>query len=83
MMTMPQAAAGAMTPHPRVAGAASSLLSFVQFVLASIAALIVGVAFDGTVRPMATTIAVSALLAAAAFVLLVRPARTASSDDAG
>ena len=45
-------------------------------------ALVVGVTFDGTVRPMATTIAVSALLASAAFVLLVRPARAAASHDA-
>jgi len=45
-------------------------------------ALVVGTTFDGTVRPMATTIAVSALLAAAAFVLLVRPARAAASHDA-
>jgi DHA1 family bicyclomycin/chloramphenicol resistance-like MFS transporter len=82
MMTMPQAAAGALTPHPRIAGAASSVLSFVQFVVASMGALVVGVTFDGTVRPMATTVAVSALLAAAAFVLLVRPARAAASHDA-
>ena len=50
-----------------VSGAAASLLSFVQFVIASTGALVVGLAFDGTVRPTATTIAVSALLAAAAF----------------
>jgi len=67
MMTMPQSAAGALTPFPQIAGAASSLLSFVQFLIASTGALVVGLAFDATVRPMATTIAVSALIAAAAF----------------
>jgi DHA1 family bicyclomycin/chloramphenicol resistance-like MFS transporter len=74
MMTMPQSAAGAMTPFPAIAGAASALLAFVQFVVASTGALVVGLAFDGTVRPMALTIAVSALLAAAAFRFLVRAA---------
>jgi len=71
MMTMPQSTAGAMTPFPEMAGAASSLLAFVQFVVASTGALFVGLTFDGTVRPMATTIAVSAMLAAAAFRRLV------------
>jgi DHA1 family bicyclomycin/chloramphenicol resistance-like MFS transporter len=73
MMTMPQSAAGAMTPFPNAAGAASSLLAFVQFGIASTGALAVGLTFDGTVRPMATTIAVSSLLAAAAFRWVLRP----------
>ncbi|HKP65409.1 MAG TPA: multidrug effflux MFS transporter, partial [Casimicrobiaceae bacterium] len=61
MMTMPPAAAGALTPFPQIAGSASSLLSFCQFVIASSAAFIVGSTFDGTARPMMLTIAVSAL----------------------
>jgi DHA1 family bicyclomycin/chloramphenicol resistance-like MFS transporter len=67
MTTMPQATAGALTPFPGIAGAASSLLSFVQFVTASTAALAVGVAFDGTTRAMATVIAVAAIAAFVAF----------------
>ena len=73
MTTMPQATAGALTPFPEIAGSASSLLSFCQLLLASTAALVVGMTFDGSERPMATTIAVSALLAFAAFRTLVRP----------
>ena len=73
MMTLPQATAGALTPFPAIAGSASSLLSFGQFVIASSGALVVGLTFDGTVRPMATTIAVSALLAVLAFRVLVVP----------
>jgi len=46
-----------------IAGAAASLQQFGQFVFASTAALIVGLTYDHTSRPMATTIAVSALLA--------------------
>jgi DHA1 family bicyclomycin/chloramphenicol resistance-like MFS transporter len=75
MMTMPQATAGALTPFPAIAGSASSLLSFGQFVIASSGALVVGLTFDGTVRPMATTIFVSTLVAAIAFRALVLPAR--------
>ena len=78
MMTMPQSAAGAMTPFPAIAGAASSLLAFVQFGVAATGALIVGLTFDGTARPMATTIGVSAVLAALAFRILVRGAAKAA-----
>src|SRR5262249_1579681 len=65
MTTMPQATAGALTPFPEIAGSASSLLSFCQLLLASTAALVVGMTFDWSERPMATTIAASALLALA------------------
>ena len=63
MMTMPPATAGALTPFPEIAGSASSLLSFCQFIVASTAALIVGLTFDGTARPMAWTIAVASTAA--------------------
>ena len=71
MTTMPQATAGALTPFPKIAGAASSLLSFVQFVTASTAALAVGIAFDGTSRAMATVTAIGAVSAFVAFRALV------------
>jgi DHA1 family bicyclomycin/chloramphenicol resistance-like MFS transporter len=82
MLTMPQATAGALTPFPAIAGAASSLLAFVQFLVAASAALVVGVTFDGTARPMATTIAAAAVLAALAFYGLVRPRRRDASKGA-
>jgi DHA1 family bicyclomycin/chloramphenicol resistance-like MFS transporter len=72
MGIVPQATAGALTPFPRIAGSASSLMSFAQFGIASLAALMVGLAFDGTARPMATAIFAAAALAALSFVLLVR-----------
>jgi DHA1 family bicyclomycin/chloramphenicol resistance-like MFS transporter len=72
MTTMPQATAGALTPFPQVAGSASSLLSFVQFVFASSAALIVGLTFDGTPRAMATVIAAAAILSFIAFRVLIQ-----------
>ena len=61
MLTMPPATAGALTPFPDIAGSASSLLSFCQFAVASSAALVVGLAFDGTTRPMAAVIAVASV----------------------
>ena len=67
MLTMPPATAGALTPFPAIAGSASSLLAFCQFVAASTAALIVGLTFDGTARPMALTIAVASVAAFASF----------------
>jgi DHA1 family bicyclomycin/chloramphenicol resistance-like MFS transporter len=67
MLTMPPATAGALTPFPQIAGSASSLLSFCQFLVASTAALLVGTTFDGTSRPMATAIAVAAVAAFASF----------------
>jgi DHA1 family bicyclomycin/chloramphenicol resistance-like MFS transporter len=60
-MTMPPATAGALTPFPDIAGSASSLLMFCQFVVASTAALAVGLALDGTTRPMAYAIAVASV----------------------
>jgi DHA1 family bicyclomycin/chloramphenicol resistance-like MFS transporter len=60
-MTMPPATAGALTPFPQIAGSASSLLAFCQFVVASTAALVVGLTLDGTTRPMALMIAASSL----------------------
>ncbi len=74
MMTLPQAMAGGLTPFPKIAGSAASLLSFAQFVIASSAALLVGLTFDGTARPMATVIAAAGVLAFLAFRLLVRAA---------
>ncbi len=61
MLTMPPATAGALTPFPQIAGSASSLLSFCQFLVASTVALLVGLTFDGTSRPMATAIAVGSV----------------------
>ena len=70
MLTMPPATAGALTPFPKIAGSASSLLSFGQFLLASTAALVVGVTFDGTSRPMAFAIALASIGAFLSFRIL-------------
>jgi DHA1 family bicyclomycin/chloramphenicol resistance-like MFS transporter len=82
MTTMPQATAGALTLFPEIAGSAASLLLFCQFVLASTSALIVGATFDGTARPMASTIAVATLLGFVAFRTLVRARPRVQREEA-
>jgi MFS transporter, DHA1 family, multidrug resistance protein len=72
MMTLPQAMAGGLTPYPEMAGAAASLLHVCQFIIASTAALIVGLTFDGTQRPMATVIGVASVLTFGVFRALVK-----------
>lgn len=72
MWTVPQATAGALTPFPQMAGSISSLISFTQFVVAAGCAYAVGAAYDGTPRPMATAIALSAIAVLVAFRTLVR-----------
>jgi hypothetical protein len=56
-----------LTPFPAIAGSASSLMLFVQFVVASSSALVVGLTFDGTPRAMSTVIAIASVLAFAAY----------------
>ena len=79
MWTVPQATAGALTPFPEIAGSVASLLAFVQLVGAATCAFLVGAAYDGTGRPMATAIAVASLLAFVASRALVTPEDNASS----
>ncbi|HVO87723.1 MAG TPA: multidrug effflux MFS transporter [Casimicrobiaceae bacterium] len=78
MTTMPQAMAGALTPFADIAGGAAALLSFCQFLLASTTALLVGIVFDGTSRPMTTAIALAAVLSFASFAGLIHRERSRS-----
>lgn len=63
--------AGAMAPFPRIAGAASAVLGFVQMTVAGIASLVVGAFAPTSQLPMAVVIATAAAVAFAAFMLLV------------
>ena len=56
-LAMPQAMAGALTPFPQQAGAASSLLGFVQQVVASMAGIVVGQLLRSSALPLAIVIA--------------------------
>jgi DHA1 family bicyclomycin/chloramphenicol resistance-like MFS transporter len=78
-LTMPTATAGALTPFPQIAGSASSLLAFCQFVVASTAALVVGLTLDVTTRPMSLAIAAASIGAFASYRMTERRAALASS----
>jgi DHA1 family bicyclomycin/chloramphenicol resistance-like MFS transporter len=70
------AMAGALADHPQIAGAASALAGFTQFVLGAISGLMVALLADGTAVPMCATMFAMALLGFGAYALLVgkRPA---------
>jgi MFS transporter, DHA1 family, multidrug resistance protein len=56
-LAMPQAIAGAMSPFPHSAGAASSIIGFVQQTSAAALGIVVGYTLGGTARPLAAAIA--------------------------
>ncbi len=68
----PQAMAGALSPFPQIAGYASSMIGLMQFGLPAIVGYGVAAAFDGTARPMAGAIALTAFLAGGTYLWLVR-----------
>lgn len=59
---LPNAMAGAIGPHQKMAGAASALLGFVQMAMAAGAGVLVGVLHDGTPVPMMAVVALCGLL---------------------
>ena len=69
----PSTTAGAMSPFSQTAGAASSLLGFIQFGAGAVSAAIVGLLNDGTPLPMAAVICGSTICALIAWRVLVRP----------
>jgi DHA1 family bicyclomycin/chloramphenicol resistance-like MFS transporter len=57
----PNSIAGALADHADRAGAASSLIGFMQFLLATLAGPIMSLMHDGTGKPMAITMTLYAL----------------------
>jgi DHA1 family bicyclomycin/chloramphenicol resistance-like MFS transporter len=70
---MPNTAVGALSRHAAQAGSASALMGTMQFVLAAMAGILIGVLTDGTPRPMAALMLIGALGAFAADRLRPRP----------
>lgn len=62
-LVLPQAAAGAMTPFPERAGAASSLLGFIQQSVAAMVGAAVGLLLDQSAWPLAIAIALAGCMA--------------------
>jgi DHA1 family bicyclomycin/chloramphenicol resistance-like MFS transporter len=69
----PGTTAGAMSPFADMAGAASSLLGFIQFLAAALATALIGLLNDGTPIPMAVGICICTMCALTAYLFLVRP----------
>ena len=65
-LIVPNATAAALSPFPGAAGAASSLMGAVGFTIGALVSTGLGLAFDGTARPMAS---VAAFAGAAAFLI--------------
>ncbi|MFK4850980.1 multidrug effflux MFS transporter [Microbacterium sp. ZW T6_19] len=74
-VTSPPATTIALVEYPQIAGTASSLLGMVRYGFGGIAAPLVGVAGATSILPLGIVTVTSLVLAALAFVFLVRPAR--------
>ncbi len=70
---LPNSVAGALRHYPHMAGAASSLMGFIQMSIAACLGIAVGQMHDGTHLPMAAGIAFAAGGIALAWLFLVRP----------
>jgi len=68
-MVLPQAIAGAMTPFPERAGAASALLGFVQQSGSALCGVLVGVLLGSTAWPLAAVVAVMGCATLALWIL--------------
>ena len=77
---VPGTTAGAMSPFAHIAGAASSLLGFVQFLAAAAATTAIGLMNDGTPLPMAVVICTCTFSTLILYVVLVRPLRRTPSE---
>ena len=77
----PSTTAGALSPFAEMAGAASSLLGFIQFLAAAAATALVGLLNDGTPGPMAAVICVCSLCSLIAYLVLVLPLRRVDQAD--
>jgi DHA1 family bicyclomycin/chloramphenicol resistance-like MFS transporter len=71
-LVLPNATAAAIAPHPRMAGAASALVGFVQMSVGAGAGWLHAALFDHTTRPLGTLTAVMGCAALAVFLVLVR-----------
>lgn len=80
---LPNVTAAALTPFPQMAGTASSLLGVLPFALGALVSAALGVAFDGTARPLALAVALAGAGAFAAERFLFRPTWRAARTPHG
>ena len=82
-LVMPSGTAGALGPHPRVAGLASALLGFLQMAGSALYSVGVSRLYDGTALPMTAAIAGSGLGCLACYGLLLARAPQEPAPAAG
>ena len=58
-LVLPSATAAALSPFPQAAGAASSLIGAIGFIVAALLSTLLGALFDGTAHPMASVAALA------------------------
>lgn len=80
-MVLPQSIAGALTPFPHMAGAASSLFGFVQMSCAALVGALVGHSFDDTQLPLTFIICACGLLTLTIAVPATQKGRRASQPE--
>lgn len=69
-MVIPNGSAGAIAPHPRMAGAASAFLGFIQMICGSLAGWVHSATFDHSTRSLASLVCILGLAALAGTRLL-------------
>ena len=74
-LILPSATSLALSPFPQAAGAASSLIGAIGFTCGALLSTLLGAAFDGTARPMASAAALASLGAFAFERMLARGKR--------
>jgi len=77
---IPAATAAALSPFPRTAGAASSLIGATQFALGATVSAVLGAGFDGTALPMTLVIALGGTAALVCERALVRNVASREPD---
>jgi MFS transporter, DHA1 family, multidrug resistance protein len=78
-LVLPNSTAGAIAPYPRMSGAASALVGFLQMSMGAGIGWLHAAAFDHTTRPLGTLVAVLGVGAWVAFAVLVRKVKTDQS----
>ncbi|MBI4290664.1 MAG: multidrug effflux MFS transporter [Betaproteobacteria bacterium] len=70
---IPHATAGALSPYPKISGAASSLLGFIQLAAGAATSYALGATYDGTPLPLAIAFGLAGVASLLAYVFLVLP----------
>jgi len=77
----PNATAGALQPFPRIAGAASALIGFIQMASGALAGVLMGHLYNDSARPVATMICFFSLAATLGHILVRRRDRAPAAAD--